>query len=195
MAKKRSSENTRNTIIRNFAMWAAMSAARTVGTSIYGALAEVQLENLYAKKGIRTKSFNDWHKEETEKLAKKIKKDVKGEKTKQGAFAWAAKMLNIMLKVEVYIGGRGNQKLVSCIHPPFDNSLKGTLGKNLKENNIDPKKIEQILKKVPEHPFSEIAKYSQYKELMEGLEEARKILEYKTLIELEELWEPDKKSG
>jgi len=140
-----------------------MSAARVPGgpkvkgKNLYNVLKEIDFGGLYTNK----KEFETWHKENVQKIQKELG---------SGSTGWAAKLINLMLKVEVYIGGRGNQKLVSCIHPPFDNSLKGTLGKNLKENNIDPKKIEQILEKVPEHPFSEIAKYSQYKELMEGLE-------------------------
>ena len=95
-----------------------------------------------------------------------------------------------MLKVEVYIGGQGDQKLISCIHPPFDSSLKRELRRHLKENNIDSKTIERILEKVPEHPFSEIFNYNKYKEFIDRLEEARNILGYETLFELEKLFNP-----
>jgi len=190
MAKKRSSENTRNTIIRNFAMWAAMSAARVPGgpkvkgENLYSDLKKINFEKLYANPD----QFGKWHKKNVKMLSRKL-----------GSIGWAAKLLNVMLKVEVYIGGMGNKKLAELIHPPLDLKLKNSLVSKLSEIRAQGEEIRKAKKVISEYTIRGTDNYEKYESVVWALEvvkkELKKELGYKTLIELEELWEPDKKSG
>ena len=177
-------DETRKEITKNFAFWAAMSAARQGpktyrGKKLYKVFEKIELgkrlDNLYSEK---IKDFEEWHEETTIELCKIIR-----------SFGWAAKLLNLILKIEVYIGGRGNKKLISLIHPPLDNKLVKEIDRQLRKKGADEKLIANIKKAIP---IKDVESDIYYYEIIPALEEAISQLGFKKLIELEKIWDPTK---
>ena len=170
----------RKKIIRNFAFWAAMSSARMAqdkngkptcrGKNLYKALEKADLEkkldNLYSGK---VTDFNEWHRDTAKAIGEKI-----------NSFGWAAKLLNLILKIEVYIGGLGDKKLASLIHPPLDNKLINEIIKKFHNFN----KIESIKKALP---IRDVGENTYYNEIIPALKE---VAGKSKFIELEKLWDP-----
>jgi hypothetical protein len=89
-------------ISRDFSLWVAMSAARqgiTVrGRQLYPHLRKIDLSSvLNAAESITPVEFSNWHKTSVEDLARSL--DLPA--------GWAAKLINMILKVRVYVGREG----------------------------------------------------------------------------------------
>ena len=73
---------------------------------------------MFAERCPSEAEFAKWHQQETEKLTC----DPHGHKVDE-TIGWAAKILNMVTKVEVYLSGSGHPGLTKLIHPPIDNTL------------------------------------------------------------------------
>jgi hypothetical protein len=109
----------RQDIVYRFACWAAASAARQGskirGRSWYMPIKKIKpnLDKLLSDERPSQHKFTRWHETVVEKLC---------DDTAESA-GWAAKILNMLTKVEVYLSGRGHPELKDLIHPPIDNGL------------------------------------------------------------------------
>jgi hypothetical protein len=125
------SSESRRIIVGRFALWAAMSAARQGcdlrGRKWYEHLARVQLANLMAAASVTRSSFREWHEREVQKLAFGAGVPI----------GWAAKMVNMLTKVHIYIAGRGDASLLAVIHPPIDNNLMAAIRRRFDETCQD----------------------------------------------------------
>jgi hypothetical protein len=174
---------SRDNIVAKFARWAAASAARqgckVRGRKWYKHLDEVALDDLFAiPPPVSDGAFREWHEREVKKLAFRASVEI----------GWAAKMINMLLKVHVYIGHRGDSSLLAVIHPPIDNLLVKGIERefSLKGQSADVNQEIRSLCKLGK-TISGIANYDQYSSLIEGLRlasERRKC----TLFEIERLW-------
>jgi hypothetical protein len=97
---------TRQIIAHSFSRWAAASAARQ-GSSVRGCawyerIDAIDRKIIFAKRCPTEAEFATWHQDEVEKLTCYTGKvDV--------AIGWAAKILNMVTKVEVYFRAQGIQ--------------------------------------------------------------------------------------
>ena len=172
-------------IVDNFARWAAMSSARQ-GCSLRGKKWYKHMNNLNfdrimdtSKGPITSSEFDEWHKETVERLAKEAKVEI----------GWAAKIVNMILKVKVYIHGEGRNGLKEYIHPVIDNKLIDELKKKypLKSGNDKTRKIRYWLDKAK--PISGIKSYGEYEKIIECFRQISK--DYKmSLFEVEKFWRP-----
>jgi len=112
-------DDARETIIHNFARWAAASSARQGskirGRDWYEPIDKIRndLDALLSNKRPSKDKFAKWH----ETVVEKLRDDTRE------AVGWAAKILNMVTKVEIYLAGLGHPELKRLIHPPIDNIL------------------------------------------------------------------------
>lgn len=176
------SDSTRKKIIKDFAEWAAFSATRSgcpvkSRDAVYPLIQLPKYEEIIeGKEEITEEEFNKWHKNATEMIISKNKKLPVG---------WATKLINVYLKVRVYLAGEGRPGLVKWIHPPIDNGLWDGI-KNKYENYTEIIDKTHIVSRI-----KDIKRYETYKRIIEGC----KLIANKKgclLIEVEELWEGTK---
>ena len=131
MEYDRSDVSTRHKIIDNFALWTAVSAApRRSGLrkneEICPALEKVDFQQVLCnERPIDKQEFDQWHEAQVQRFREEAKCSV----------GWAAKIINVYLKTQCYVGGRGRKGLDEVIHPPFDRVMIGTLKKKYPEFN------------------------------------------------------------
>jgi hypothetical protein len=170
----------RTIIVERFALWAAMSAARQGcelrGRKWYEHLDRVDLASLIAAASVTQPSFREWHEREVLKLAFGAGVPI----------GWAAKMVNMLTKVHIYIAGCGDASLLMVIHPPIDNNLMAAIRRRFLLNG--PRKHARIRELCERgKTISGISTYAQYSEVIEGLVLASECLGC-TLFEIERLW-------
>jgi hypothetical protein len=158
-----SSEETRQKIVSTFARWAAASAtrqgAKVRGRDWYPAISEIDMETLLSFEPPSQESFAKWHQREVEKL-----KDRSGD-----CIGWAAKVLNMVTKVEVYLTHPERRDLAELIHPPIDNTLINAViskycPKGGDETSREIRKLCSLGK-----PINSVKTYSQYSDVIKGL--------------------------
>jgi len=175
------SSESRRIIVERFALWAAMSAARQGcdlrGRKWYEHLARVDLASFIAAgSSVTPSSFREWHEREVNKLASSAGVPI----------GWAAKMLNMLTKVHIYIAGCGDASLLTVIHPPIDTDLMAAVRRRFPLNgSTKHARIRELCKRGK--TISGITTYAQYSEVMEGLALASECLGC-TLFEVERLW-------
>jgi len=169
----------RETIVKTFAEWAAFSATRSgcpikSKEDVYPLIRFPDYNSIFdGKKQITQEEFDKWHYNNTLRTHKKDERLPVG---------WAAKLINVYLKVRVYIAGEGRPGLIECIHPPIDNGLLSGI-KNAYPNNPEIIGKTHIVSRI-----KEITTYDIYKTIIEG---CRLIAQRRGcyLIEVEELWQ------
>lgn len=111
MEYDRSAVSTRHKIIDSFASWTAVSAARRIGLrKICPALEKVDFQQVLCNEGpIDKQKFDQWHEAQVQRFGKEAKCSI----------GWSAKIINVYLKTQCYVGGRGRKGLDEVIHPPF----------------------------------------------------------------------------
>jgi len=171
--------STRDTIVRDFAEWAAMSAARSgVGHPksrdvLYPLLRLPDYDTiLVGDSPVSQHDFDAWHKRNVLHLT---------EANDELCVGWAAKLLNIYLKTRVYLAGQGRPKLVEFIHPPIDSGL----WQGIKEEYGNDKAIWRKVKQMK--PIQAIINYTTYEEVIEGCRLVAKLRQI-LLVEVDELW-------
>ncbi len=180
-------QEIRNTIISKFARWAAASAARQGprhlrGRKWYTHLDQVDLDDLLTMgTPVSNAAFLAWHQREVQGLAGRAGVEI----------GWAAKMVNMFLKIHVYIAGRGDGSLLAVIHPPIDNDLLDAIRREFPKNDPRPQNREIRKKCDSGKPISGVTTYSHYSEVIAGLTLASERLGC-TLFEIESLWATDK---
>jgi len=111
----------RETILRAYAEWTALSALRSGApiksrAAVYPLLRGrlfAQLED-HARGRIDADEFDAWHKRACVRLmAREARLGV----------GWAAKLINVYLKTYAHVGGAGRPGLANCLHPPIDAGL------------------------------------------------------------------------
>jgi hypothetical protein len=178
-----SSAVARDVIVAKFARWAAMSAARqgcdVRGENWYEHLDQVDLGNLLTMAPVSPSAFGEWHEREVKALASSASVPI----------GWAAKMVNMLLKVHVYIARRGDPSLLAVIHPPIDRGLVDSISKTFPLNGPDRDANREIrdLARLGK-PISGVVTYAQYLKAIEGLTLASKRLGC-TVFEVERLWQ------
>jgi hypothetical protein len=167
----------RRKIILDAAAWCAFSSTRSgcpikSRKDIYPLLDEVDFDKILDdRKGIITKGkFNAWHKTECLKLACKLEK-TKNLKS-NSMIGWAAKIINVYLKIACYIGELGREGLVQHIHPPLD----GGLARGVKRH---------VVFTIP--TIKSIKSYESYREIIQEIEKHTTSNGW-FLIEIEKYW-------
>lgn len=166
----------RQIIIDRFARWAAASAARqgskVRGRKWYHAIDNIDFTPLLRNKRISREEFDRWHRREVKKL----------DKTTGSGIGWAAKILDMVTKVKVYLASLGPPELTELIHPPIDNFLIDAV-KDKYRGCADIVKLCSIGK-----PISSLKRYEDYLRVIDGL----RIVADKegcSLFEVECFWE------
>lgn len=101
---------------------------------------------------------------------------------------WAAKMVNMLTKIHVYIACQGDPSLLPLIHPPVDNLLvDGVLNEFPIEGSEGAanKEIRRLCRLG--RPIGGVTSYAQYLEVIRGLTFASQRLGC-TIFELEDFW-------
>jgi len=178
----------RQMVIRSFARWAAASAARQGcpirGRALYPYLDSVPLhEILSGEKPISAEEFAIWHRRVVEALAAQPPNNPIGT-------GWAAKLVNLLLKVRVYIGSEGRDGLRKYLHPPIDNQLIQTIrekyplqGPEAGRNKMLRDKIDRFTTIVGIDSYD-----NTYLEIIDGLREVARRENCVELCEVESLW-------
>ena len=110
--------STRHKMIDNFAAWTAKLAAGPSRHRVCPALEKIDFQQVLCNEGpIDKQKFDQWHEEQVQRFGKEAKCSIE----------WAAKIINVYLKTQCYVGGRGRKGLDEVIHPPFDHVLIRTL--------------------------------------------------------------------
>ena len=169
----------RRKIILDAAAWCAFSSTRSgcpikSREHIYPMLDEIDFDEILDdRKGLITKGkFNAWHKTECLKLSRKLEKTKNLETN--SLIGWAAKIINVYLKIACYLSALGREGLECYLHPPLDGGLsRGLKGK--------------IKFTIP--TIMSIKSYSEYSKV---IQEIKKYTDLKgwNLIEIETLWDP-----
>lgn len=174
-------------VIHSFARWAAASATRqgcpVRGRALYPYLDNVPLhEILSGERPIFPEEFANWHRRAVEALAIQPPGNPIG-------IGWAAKLVNLILKVRVYIGSEGRDGLRKCLHPPIDNQLIQAIrqkyplqGPEGGINIVLRDKIDRFISIVG------IDSYDTYLEIIDGLREVARRENCAELCEVESLW-------
>ena len=112
-------------IILDAAAWCAFSSTRSgcpikSREHIYPILDQICFEDvLDEEKGAISKDqFNTWHKAECLKVSSALERTKKLEK--DSMIGWAAKIINVYLKIACYLGGLGREGLVRWIKKHTD---------------------------------------------------------------------------
>lgn len=169
----------RETILRTYAEWTALSGLRSgapikARADVYPLLRNglfTQLEDR-ALGQVCTDEFDAWHESACAAIA------VRDARLQVG---WAAKLLNIYLKTYAYVGGSGRLGLAVVLHPPIDAGL--WLG--LRRRFADRPDILEFTHCVGR--IKDIADYQCYRRIITGCRLAATALGC-TLIEVEQLW-------
>jgi hypothetical protein len=179
--------DTRRIIIHNFARWAAASSARqgskVRGRKWYDAINRIDFETLFSDECASPEGFGKWHAAEVGTLCRRTGEVV----------GWAAKILNMVTKVEVYIAELGPPSLKALIHPPIDNMLiNAVINEYGRKDSGESREIKTACLKGK--PINSITTYARYLQVIEGL---RIVADLRgcSLFELESLWDCEKYSG
>ena len=104
---------------------------------------------------------------------------------------WAAKMVNMLLKVRVFIAREGDPSLPNLIHPPIDNLLIDAIRRAFPSTGLKAELRKQIVGLCSTgKPISGITTYEQYLKVIEGLRMAARA-RMCSLFEIEALWSGD----
>ena len=165
-------------IILDAAAWCSFSSTRSgcpvkSRADIYPILEKISFNELLdkGKSPINKMQFNQWHKSQCESVAHKLQKKASNGSSMIG---WAAKIINVYLKIACYLGGLGRSGLIECLHPPLD----GILGRGLKG---------RVECKIPS--IKSINNYSDYIKLITQIEKYTALHGW-NLIEIEQFWDP-----
>jgi hypothetical protein len=103
---------------------------------------------------------------------------------------WAAKIVNMLTKIHVYVAGRGSPKLRGLIHPPIDNLLvNAILKKYSRLKQAECRNRDEIIRLCSMgKPIKSVTTYGRYLEVIEGLNMVAES-EGWTLFETESLWD------
>ena len=108
--------SVRNQILDRFSRWTAVSAARSISReAVCTGFDIIPFDDVLnpLKGPITHEAFNAWHKNQVEAFCHKQNLCV----------GWAAKLINVFLKTQCYVGQRGREGLIDVIHPPIDTVL------------------------------------------------------------------------
>jgi hypothetical protein len=157
-----------------------MSAARQGihfrGRKLYPYLEKIPINDLLGKEGPTSETeFSTWHKGASERLAESIQVEV----------GWSAKLINIILKVRVYIGSEGDHSLLALIHPPVDNRLIDGVCRQFSKSNPENAALRQLCKLGK--PIKSMITYTDYVKVISGLRLVSARIGC-TLFEVESLW-------
>jgi hypothetical protein len=174
-------------ISRDFSLWVAMSAGRqgiTVrGRQLYPHLRKIDLSSvLNAAESITPVEFSNWHKTSVEDLARSL--DLPA--------GWAAKLINMILKVRVYVGREGPSALLGLLHPPIDNRLVDEILERYPKRNADHLELRRLCELGK--PIKRMKTYDDYLNVIRGV---RMVADREgcTLFEVESLWCVEDESG
>ena len=162
MGYDRSVLSTRHKIIDRFASWTAVSATpqSSLGREqICPALKAIDFHHVLCNgRPIDKQEFDQWHKEQVQTFREEVERS--GRKCSAGQ---AAKIINVYLKTQCYLGGRGRSGLDEVIHPPIDRILIRELRKEYPKNALFRK-----------FSLKGIEQYSRYQEIVDFLSEIAK---------------------
>ena len=170
--------STRHKIIDNFATWTAVSAARRSRLrkreEIGPALEQIDFQQiLCGKRPIDKQEFDQWHEEQVQRFREEARRFGGRELC---AVGWAAKIINVYLKTQCYVGGRGRKGLDEVIHPPIDRILVGKLREEYPGNDV-----------LRIFSVGGIVEYSRYQQIIRLLASIAKRERCK-LIEVDQYW-------
>ncbi len=184
-------DDPRRTIVHNFARWAAASSARqgskVRGRDWYEPIDKIRndLGALLSDNRPSRDKFAKWH----ETVVENLRDDT------HEVVGWAAKILNMVTKVEIYLAGLGHPELKRLIHPPVDNILIDAVIQKWREGcwGESSQEIRTLCSKGK--PINSIKTYSQYLKVIEGLRIVANQMGC-SLFEVERLWgENARKNG
>lgn len=175
--------DSRQVVIRSFARWAAASATRQGcsmrGRALYGHLDNVPLDAiLFGDAPITAEEFSKWHRQAVEALSDSSSIGI----------GWAAKLVNLLLKVRAYIGTEGRPGLREHLHPPIDNKLVEAIRNRYPIDGSQRAQNFELRRRVDlGSPISSVRSYEEYLYVIEGLREVAR-REGCGLCEVEQLW-------
>lgn len=171
-------------IIAHFARWVSASAARQGphelrGKKSYQYVDTIKLIEITApKKSVSSEEFATWHKRTVESLSQRAHVPI----------GWAAKIVNMVAKVRIYLAKEGHPSLRKLIHPPLDNQLIDEIVRvcrRSKDKRINSKETIRLIRQAK--PIKGIKTYKQYTEVITGLQLVASHRGH-SLFELELLW-------
>ena len=110
--------STRHRMIDNFDAWTAKLAAGPSRHRVCSAIEKIDFQQVLCNEGpIDKQEFDQWHEAQVQRFGKEANCSIE----------WAAKIINVYLKTQCYVGGRGRKGLDEVIHPPFGPVLIRTL--------------------------------------------------------------------
>jgi hypothetical protein len=102
---------------------------------------------------------------------------------------WAAKLVNLILKVRVYIGSEGHDGLRKYLHPPIDNQLIQAIRQKYSLRGPDGEANKALRSKIDRFTtIVGIDSYDTYLEIIDGLCEVARRENCAELCEVESLW-------
>ena len=172
MGHDRSDVSTRHKMIDNFAAWTAVSAARRSGLRVCPAIEKIDFQQVLCNEGsIDKQEFDQWHEAQVQRFGNEAKCSI----------GWAAKIINVYLKTQCYVGGRGRKGLDEVIHPPFDHVMIRTLKKKYPEFN------DLMGGHSRRFSLKGLERYSRYQQIIESLASIARQERCK-LIEMGQYW-------
>jgi hypothetical protein len=131
---------------------------------------------------ISAEEFAAWHRRAVEALAIQPPYSPIG-------IGWAAKLVNLLLKVTAYIDSEGRVGLRNYLHPPIDNQLIHAIRQKYSLQGSERDANELLRKKVDRFTaIIGIDSYDTYLEIVEGLQEVARREGCLELCEVESLW-------
>jgi hypothetical protein len=171
--------DVRQAIIATYAERTAMSALRSGAPiksrrDVYTALRVIDFAVLFADSlgPINRTTFNGWHEEAVQRLIEREPRLTVG---------WAAKIVNVYLKIRVYIGAQGRRHLKEMIHPPIDAGQWLGLERRFGDRPDYLERTNCVSR------IKDIADYACYRRIIDDCRAAAKALDCE-LIEVEQLW-------
>lgn len=168
----------RESIIRTYAGWTALSALRSGApvkkrAVLYPLIDSVDFDDILSgSKEITSSEFDAWHEAAIGHLIKKNSRLNVG---------WSAKIVNVYLKTAAFVGDIGRPNLRQALHPPIDAGLWAGLRKRFKEDDVLSGIC--VVRRI-----KDINDYSTYVTIIEGCRRAADSIPC-SLIELEQFWE------
>jgi hypothetical protein len=135
----------RKKIVHDFAKWTALSALRSGSPlksqkQVYDLIEKANLAALFdPTHTIDQTEFDQWHEKTVLAFC-----EMEPALNMNSQVGWAAKIVNVYLKMRVYLAGEGRKGLVEVIHPPIDNRLQKGLKQAFPNRPWKIKRIKDI---------------------------------------------------
>ena len=182
MASQSQHSPARVGIVLSAAAWSAFSSTRSscpvkAAKQIYPALSDIQFAQVLdcSKGRIEQPEFDRWHSASCALLRKSV--------GCRFSLGWAAKIINVYLKIACGVGSLGRPNIRHCIHPPMDRQLLKAIKKKGKLFHLELKDVNKI------QGLKHITTKQDYESLICYVRQLAKVM-HCSAAEIEQLWVP-----